>query len=344
VGQIALESRKILLIRRDNIGDLVCTTPLFRALREKLPQAFIAAYVNSYNLPVLAGNPDLNEVYAYTKGKHRAPGSAVAAHYWRRAQQLLILRRERFDDVIIAEPGYSPRLIQLARCFGPGRIVGFASENGRARGLKVAVARHTDHPLHECEDVFRLLEVYGIAGAPPGVRVFAAPATDERRHLRIGLHVSARKPSQRWLESRFVDLARALHKITAATLALFWSPGDERNPLHPGDDAKARTILEGLRDVPIEPFPTLELRSLIDGLAQCDYLICSDGGAMHLAAGLGKPIVCLFGRSDATRWHPWGVPYELLQTPSKDVTDIAVVDVVQAFQRLTERVPCKMSG
>ena len=29
--------KKVLIIRRDNIGDLVCTTPLFSALREALP-------------------------------------------------------------------------------------------------------------------------------------------------------------------------------------------------------------------------------------------------------------------------------------------------------------------
>jgi len=31
----------ILVIRRDNIGDLVCTTPLVRALRHQLPNARI---------------------------------------------------------------------------------------------------------------------------------------------------------------------------------------------------------------------------------------------------------------------------------------------------------------
>ena len=30
---------KILVIRRDNIGDLVCTTPLISALRRRFPEA-----------------------------------------------------------------------------------------------------------------------------------------------------------------------------------------------------------------------------------------------------------------------------------------------------------------
>ncbi|MBI2317053.1 MAG: lipopolysaccharide heptosyltransferase family protein, partial [Betaproteobacteria bacterium] len=60
----------------------------------------------------------------------------------------------------------------------------------------------------------------------------------------------------------------------------------------------------------------------------------ADGGAMHLAAGLGKPIVCLFGDSGAERWHPWGVPHQLLQAPSREVADISVEAVVQAYTAL----------
>ncbi|MBK7015823.1 MAG: hypothetical protein IPH39_09655 [Sulfuritalea sp.] len=78
---------------------------------------------------------------------------------------------------------------------------------------------------------------------------------------------------------------------------------------------------------------------LIAALAECDALICADGGAMHLAAGLGLPIVCLFGDSGAARWRPWGVPYRLLQKPSLDVGDIAVAEVVAAFNALRADIP-----
>ena len=46
----------ILVIRRDNIGDLVCTLPLISALRRHYPNARIEALVNSYNCDVLDGN------------------------------------------------------------------------------------------------------------------------------------------------------------------------------------------------------------------------------------------------------------------------------------------------
>ena len=61
------ETPNILVIRRDNIGDLVCTTPLITALRQRFPKAWIGALVNSYNARVLDGNPDQDEVFIYTK-------------------------------------------------------------------------------------------------------------------------------------------------------------------------------------------------------------------------------------------------------------------------------------
>ena len=85
--------------------------------------------------------------------------------------------------------------------------------------------------------------------------------------------------------------------------------------------------------------PTRTLPELIAALAECRALICADGGAMHLAAGLGLPIVCLFGNSGAYRWRPWGVPYRLLQKPSCDVADISVDEVVSAFASLNLNRP-----
>ena len=55
---------------------------------------------------------------------------------------------------------------------------------------------------------------------------------------------------------------------------------------------------------------------------------------MHVAAALGKPVLCFFGNSDARHWHPWGVQYELLQAKSGDVTDLSVDQALEAFRKL----------
>jgi heptosyltransferase III len=67
-------------------------------------------------------------------------------------------------------------------------------------------------------------------------------------------------------------------------------------------------------------------------------LVCADGGAMHLAAALGVPIVALFGDSDPTRWHPWGVPHRVLQHASHEVVAIGCGEVVTAFDDLVDEL------
>ena len=117
---------------------------------------------------------------------------------------------------------------------------------------------------------------------------------------------------------------------------LLWSPGAADNPLHPGDDDKAHALLALLADagIAVEAVRTAKLAELIAALARCHAMICADGGAMHLGAGLGLPLVCLFGDSGAQRWRPWGVPYRLIQKPSRQVADIAAAEVAAAFATL----------
>lgn len=329
-------SPKILVIRRDNIGDLVCTTPLISALRQRFPQGWLGALVNSYNAPVLDGNPDLDEVFVYTKAKHRSPGESLPGILWRRLAMMRRLRAMELDDVIIATTSPQPRVVRLARWLKPKRVIGFGDVGGLDLSLPPDNAQR-----HEVEDVFRVATIYDIESTPPACLVFSR-ATPSSATLTIGIHISARKSSQRWPAERFAAAIKTIAAQGPVRFLLLWSPGSEDNPLHPGDDAKARNVMEEVgASATVVPRPTATLAELIGALAECDALICADGGAMHLGAGLGLPIVCLFGNSGAQRWRPWGVPFRLLQKQSRDVEDIGVGEVVDAFNSLRADTPAR---
>lgn len=343
----------ILVIRRDNIGDLICTTPLIHALREKYPDAHIAALVNSYNAPVIRNNPDVDEVFVYTKAKHREAGETVLGVYLKRLKMFWQMRKRGIDLAILAGCSFLPRPLGLARWAGAKQILGFV-EPGKKGVEHINLPITYDHPkgLHEVEDVCRLLAPLGITGTPPALVLH--PRLELVAQLRqrllpddnsadpsanppvVALHISARKVKQRWPVERFADLAHRLHARYGCRFMLFWSPGAADNPHHPGDDEKAAALQAACAGLPLIPCPTSELDELVAGLSLMDQVICADGGAMHVAAGLGKPIVCLFGNSDAARWYPWGVPHELLQTESRDVNDIGVEAVEAAFVRLKD--------
>jgi len=61
---------KILVVRNDNVGDLICSTPAIQALRENFPKVYIAVLVASYSQNAILGNPFVDEVFIYDKYKH----------------------------------------------------------------------------------------------------------------------------------------------------------------------------------------------------------------------------------------------------------------------------------
>lgn len=325
--------RSILVIRRDNIGDLVCTTPLLSALRTAHPAAWIGVLANSYNAPALDGNPDVDEVFSYRKLKHAGGDEGALAALGGRLAMLWSLRKRNVDVAVVAAGAQDVRGARFARMLSPGRIVWSADP---VEGT------------HEVERTFSAARTLGYRGPIPPLKVVPRTNAAANAHAAvraagmgspvIGIHISARRAAQRWPVGHFAALAAELATRHAASILLFWSPGAENDAKHPGDDGKARALIEAARNVaPMMSWPTLELSELVAGLSQCDVVVCSDGGAMHLAAGLGKPIACFFGDSPVDRWRPWGVPHVVLQAPSGRVEDVSVQETASAVLRLLHR-------
>lgn len=338
--------QRILIINQDNIGDLVCTTPLIRRLRDAFPTARIDALVTSYNVAVLAEHPALNNIYAITKTKHVNGLAAKMRAALGKLVTILKLRNNHYDLAFLATHSNNQRAIRSCRLAGVKQLVGM-SKAGRQGYFPHDLTQAEDlaGKLNQSQLFAQLADLIGINSAIPPDEIYpnASTQSSTRQQLAgflregqplVGLHISARKASQRWPAEKFIQLAHQLHQQFGARFLLFWSPGDENNPLHPGDDGKARKIIDACTDLPLYAFPTHELPQLIAGLSLVDTMICSDGGAMHIAAGLGKPIVCFFGQSGLSQWHPWGVPYVALQPQSLQVSDVEVKQVVAAYQQI----------
>jgi ADP-heptose:LPS heptosyltransferase len=307
-------------LRRDNIGDLVCTTPLIAALRAQLPQAWLGALVTTYNAGVLAGNAALDDVFVYEKLKHRSGG--LLSHLRTRFAQMSGLRARRLDFVLVPAP--SPQSLKLARSLKPEQVTAAPSS---------VPARQ-----HEVERAFELGRSFGVAGKPGALQVFAdAQKKDElRRQLGHGpfvaVHISARRPAQRWPLERYAELIASVS--ATRKVMLLWSPGPQDDSRHPGDDEAAATVQRIAEDSSVVPVETPDLRTLIAALSLADRVVCPDGGAMHLAAALGKPVVALFGDSPVERWRPWGVPHVIVRPESRNLADLTLEPVLEALATL----------
>ena len=307
---------RLLIVRRDNIGDLVCTTPLIDALRAAHPRAWIGALVNTYNAEVLARNPALDAVHAYEKLKHRR--GSLLSNVLSRVRLASRLKGQQLDAVLV--PSASAQALRIAGSLRPRRVI---AESGSLEGK------------HEVERAFALGASLGVSGTPGPLRVF--PDLQKVQQVKrqtggkpfVAVHISARRPAQHWPLERYRQLIETLE--TKDKVVLLWAPGPASDPRHPGDDEAAARIPAHANLVKL---PTPDLATLIAALSLAKLVVCPDGGAMHLAAALGKPIVALFGDSPVERWRPWGVPHRVLRPESRNLADLPLADVLGACAAL----------
>lgn len=311
--------KKILLIRRDNIGDLVCTTPAFAALRQHYPDAQIGALVNSYNAEVLRGNPNVDHVFVYQKLKHAGGLANRIKALVQRLKLIVQLRRWQPDATILAKSSYDRHGLNFARQIGAKNIIGFVPDDlSQAKDMPDIQLKTPEFTaVHEVEAVNQLLAPLGIEDALGPLQVF--PDVNALAQLkqqlpnatkRIALHISAREPERRWGNDNFIVLAKHILETQPDTqILLFWSPGKADDPHHPGDDEAAAQLIKALSSDRLIPMPTKNLTELIAALSLCDLFIGTDGGALHLAVALNKKILAMFENKPdkLNHWYPWRV-------------------------------------
>lgn len=341
---------KILVIRRDNIGDLVCTTPMIAALRENYPAAQIYALVNDYNLDILDQHPLLDGVFSYTKLKHRKAGVSALQVVLRKIRTYWALRREHFDYAIVAGSGYSKNAVRLAKAAKPRHVISFVSD-GVAFDPVVDLPVPFKHEYvlrHETECLAELLRPLGISKAPgvlqlPAVTVppvLAQRFANNRRPV-IALHISAREASRVWGVENFCQLISSLLQ-QEVELLLLWAPGSQDDPRHPGDDEKMQQIRQQFAgNGQLTFYPTTTVKQLMGAFSCADIVVCSDGGGLHVAAGVGARVVGLFEHLEkkTRHWYPWQVPHRVLTSGSEHewaVRHIPVAMVVEAVAALLQ--------
>lgn len=308
---------RILLVRNDNIGDLICSIPAIQLVRKHFPKAGLHLLVNTYNAPVVEPLVPsvVDRLVVYRKTKHVGLGFGQVVHLLRFYSGL---RTGRYDIALVLVGGTSRQAQSFARWSGAPVVIGYGAGN---EGPRFAEG------LHEVEYSWALAShLCGVTDPPPCEISYPIRATG----LRTAIQITSRKPGNQWDASRFAELARRMKDRFGEKPLLLWSPGDASTATHPGDDAKAADVL-GLVPNIVEPRPTATLKDLTAVLSECRLLATPDGGAMHLAAAMGVRIVAMFGQSDPVRWKPWTPHAKVLQSPSRTIQDIPVDDVMNAL-------------
>ncbi len=352
--------RRILVVRNDNIGDVLCTTPALRALRRAFPEAHLAILVAEHCRDAVLRNPDLTEVLTYTKAKHRPRGLGLAA-LWDLTHAIRRLRAQRFDLAIAMRRPFSRSNAWLAYAAGAPFRLGYLPPACHPFRFFLNLGREVGAVAsHEVDGCLGLLASIGI---PPAGRALhldpdpEAQAAIRRRLREAGLpppapgpgpagevaggsglalvHISNRRETSRWPLASFAQAADALHERLGLAILLSWSPGDSQNPLFPGDDGKAEEVARGMRARPIF-LRTPELRELIAAVSLCNFVLSTDGGLMHIAAALDIPQVVLFGKTGPEHWAPVTEKGQILRSGGR-ADRISVAEVVAASVEVMSR-------
>ena len=343
-----LSRLRVLIVKRDKLGDLLLTTPVLARLASAVPQAEIHLLANDYNAWVVEGHPALVRTWTFPRVRDGGRLRLAAA-----AAQLPLayrLRQQRFDWAFVMGGDESHRGIRRAIATGARRVVAYAREPGRYG------ARLTD-PLpppvegHETARMLALLAPLGISFSdrrleaptfdlPSTARQFAlqwlaAEGLAEGGYVVIG--IGARRAKKQPTPAQIERWSTTLFASQGLRTVFMWTPGASKRAGYPGDDALAQAVLErGLAHV--HPFrgPIDEALGLI---FHARTSVLPDSGLMHFAAASPGGVLGLFAdpadSAPAARWAPLGSRARFLEAP-KTVAELADDAVLAALGELLE--------
>lgn len=328
---------KVLIVKRDKLGDLLLTTPMLAHLKGSRPDAEVHLLANDYNAWVVEGNRHIDRLWAYSRVRHGGKVRIAAA-----IQNLALqwkLRRERFDWVIVANGEYSRRAVRRALTVRGARAVAYGARNV-SDPLPLAPA------MHEVDRLLAMLGPLGL-GMPTGTlwpryvlpdqsKAFADRWLKERKIADfVVLGLGARRQKKQPSAEQVLRWSAHFKQAWGFDTVFMWTPGRSDDRIYPGDDALAQPVLDAAAPQ-IHPFrgPIQEALGLLWGARTS---IFPDSGLMHFAAASPGGVLGLFAESGVSpgpvNWAPRG-PKALWLEARKAVAELPDTLVYERVERL----------
>src|SRR6185295_6813937 len=150
---------KILIVKRDKLGDMLLTTPLIAHLRRSLQDAEISVLAAEYCGWVVREDPAVSRLWTYPRlriGSILKPSQVLRyLASWRQ------IRAERFDVAIAAGGEYSPRAVRKALEVRAQRTIAYAPRNHR-HGARLTDALEPPSGGHEIDRMLALAAPLGL--------------------------------------------------------------------------------------------------------------------------------------------------------------------------------------
>ncbi len=293
---------KILIINPFGIGDVLFTTPVIKAIKQRNPDSYIGYWSNLRVKPILAGNPQINKVFALSRGDlKKLYQESFFKGLWSSLKLIWEIKKENFD--ICLDFSLDHRYSLFAKIIGIRQRIGF-NYKGRGRFLtkRVDLAGYQDkHVVEYYLDLLKFLDIpaldkslYLVVPEQSQQRAqdLLAASGIEEKDLIIGIVPGAGgswgkdASYKHWPALKFAQVADRLAAEFKAKILIL---GDE------SEDKISDVIVHVMRNKPIDLVGKTGLDILPAVIKNCNLLITNDGGPMHMAVALGVRTVSIFG-------------------------------------------------
>lgn len=324
--ELVIPPRRILLASLDNLGDLVFSSVLSHALRERFPSAEITLWCKTYTAPIGPLMPGVDHVEAAEPFWDRAPGGE---HGSRRAfaRSVMRLRKQEFDVAILAAAPW--RTAAAVAATGARRRIGVAHRKNSPFLTDRLPAQDPTRPV--LEEMVRLLEPLGITPPKPlAYRLDSTPLEARCERFRgllgprpVALHPFASK------RNRCVPIIEWIHLAEML---------EERgyDPLWIGSAHELREVRREERAAGWHFVSSLGEGTLADAAAAISLstlFVGHDSGPLHLAGAFGVPVVGIFAPGEPLRTFPQGTgEWTMLSRPTPD--SITAGDMLRSVDSL----------
>lgn len=321
-------SRQVLLINITRMGDLVQMGALLDRLQQEWPGAAVDLVVDRRFAPVAALLPHLRHVVTYDfhalVDEARVNARDVVTLYRDVAAWALPLTQAGYDRVINLT--FNKRSGLLASYIGAPEMRGIAAaRDGRVMIHNEWMAYLTDMHHHRRFNRFNLVDIYAWGGSGPGRFAPLSVAVPEAarewargflsRHASsitrwMAVQVGASDVMKAWRPEYFGHTLAGLCKQSDIGLVFIGSP-QEAGAI---EEATRAYRAAGGRLSPANAAGRTDLVQLAALLAECRLLLTNDTGPMHLAVGVGTPVIDVsVGHVDFHETGPYGPGHWVVQ-------------------------------
>ncbi|MGB9665124.1 MAG: glycosyltransferase family 9 protein [Ignavibacteria bacterium] len=325
---------KFLIVRQHNqLGDMLLSNSLFRAIKEKLPDSFVCVIASRENYSGIESNKFVDKVILLDKMKMWNPFSLFNFFYQ--------LKKMNFDlavvPVTVSISFTSCLIARLSKAkftIGPKSLDGKPNKYAFMFDYKIEIGLGERDERHISEKIQDILKPFGIFTDDLSEHIlirsedrkFAQKFFEDKKESKVGLHIGAGKIPNRWSVFKFAEVINYLYNKYNAFVYLTIGHWDEE---------LLKQILPLLKKEPavLRNLPIPKLAAIID---ESDLFISNDTGIMHVAGSTKTPLIALFGPTNPEIWAPVGQNKIYIRKGSS-IDEIQVKDVIQMIDLIFKK-------